>query len=37
MTIEEAIKEIENAKEREGQYLEKLKNSLNRARQPTKR
>lgn len=25
MTIEEAIKEIENAKEREGQYLEKIK------------
>ena len=25
MTIEESIKEIENAKEREGQYLEKIK------------
>ena len=25
MTIEEAVKEIENAKEREGQYLEKIK------------
>ena len=25
MTIEEAIKEIENAKERESQYLEKIK------------
>ena len=25
MTIEEAIEEIENAKEREGQYLEKIK------------
>ena len=25
MTIEEAIKEIKNAKEREGQYLEKIK------------
>lgn len=25
MTIEEAVKEIENAKERESQYLEKIK------------
>lgn len=25
MTIEEAVKEIEDAKEREGQYLEKIK------------